>query len=96
MYGAVARLFMHDHDTAVEWATRAIQVPTSHYWANAVLVSALGHLQAGARAKEARNELLRRHPDFTCSFARERLFYLQQEEQIDHYIEGLEKAGVPV
>lgn len=95
MYGAVAHLFNKDHEKSADWGTQATRVPNSHYWANAVQVAALGHLGRTEDAAEARAELLRLKPDFTCSFARDRLFYLQRDEQRQHYIAGLQKAGVP-
>lgn len=95
MYGAVAHLFNKQHDKAFDWGTQATRVPNSHYWANAVQTAALGHLGRQAEAEDALVELLRLKPDFTCSFARDRLFYLQIDEQREHYVEGLRKAGVP-
>jgi TolB-like protein/Tfp pilus assembly protein PilF len=96
MYGSIAHLFMRKHKEASEWASEAVRVPNSHYWANAALVSALGHLESSEDAVAAAvAELLRLRPDFTCRFARERLFYLRSEDQVNHYIEGLRKAGVP-
>ena len=95
MYGAVAHLFRKDHEKAADWGAQAARVPNSHYWANAVLTAALGHLGRTAEAQEACRDLLRLNPAFTCSFARDRLFYLEIDEQREHYIEGLRKAGVP-
>ena len=94
-YGAVAYLFMKDHETAAKWAQEAVRVPNSHYGANAALATALGHLGRDDEAKAAVAELLRRRADFTCSLARERLFYLRAPEQVEHYIEGLRRAGLP-
>lgn len=95
MYGAVAHLFARDFEKSADWGTQATRVPNSHYWANAVQTAALAHLERKAEAEEARAELLRLNPDFTCSFARDRLFYLQSDEQRELYVEGLRKAGVP-
>ncbi len=95
MYGSIAYLFMKQHEEAAKWASEAVRVPNSHYWANAAQVSALGHLGRDEDAAIALAELLRLKPDFTCRFARERLFYLRSKEQVNHYVEGLRKAGVP-
>ncbi|MBT6095510.1 MAG: tetratricopeptide repeat protein [Rhodospirillaceae bacterium] len=95
MYGAMARLFMHDHESAAKWGRDAVRVPNSHYWANAVMVAALGHLERPDEARVAVTELLRRKPDFSCGFARERLFYLKDQTQLEHYVSGLKKAGIP-
>jgi hypothetical protein len=37
---------------------------------------------------------MRRKPEFSCSFARERLFYIKESEHIERYIEGLRRAGI--
>jgi len=95
MYGAVALLFMKDFEKAADWGGQATRVPNSHYWANAVQVAALGHLDRTQEAEKARTELLRLEPHFTCTFAKDRLFYLRIDEQRDLYLDGLKKAGVP-
>lgn len=94
-YGAMAHLFRHDHETAAKWASDAVRVPNAHYGANAALVAALGHLERREESEAALAELLHARPGFSCQLARERLFYLKDESQIEHYIEGLKKAGVP-
>jgi len=38
---------------------------------------------------------LLRRPGFSCSFAKSHLFYLKDPAQIEHYVDGLRKAGVP-
>jgi hypothetical protein len=40
-------------------------------------------------------ELLRRKPGFSCGFARKRLFYVKNPLQLNRYVEGLRKAGIP-
>jgi hypothetical protein len=40
--------------------------------------------------------LVREKPDFTCAFARDRLFYIKDRVQLDAYVELLAAAGVPV
>jgi len=38
--------------------------------------------------------LLQRNPDFSCSFARRRLFYVKDSAQLDLYVQGLRLAGI--
>jgi len=94
-YGAMAHLFRHDHETAAKWASDAVRVPNAHYGANLALISALGHLDRRDESEAAVAELLRIRPDLCCNVARDRLFYLKDRDQLDHYIEGLRKAGLP-
>ncbi len=94
-YGALAHLFGREFELAFEWALKATRVPNAHYWAFAHRVSALGHLQREQDARAAVGELLERKPNFTASFARKRLFYVKNPHQLELYVEGLRRAGIP-
>lgn len=93
-YGATALLFKGEYEDSANWALKADSVPNSHYWATAIRASALGHLGHEKQASAALQELLRRKPGIDCDFVRKRLFYLQDPNQIDIYIDGLRKAGL--
>lgn len=94
MYGSLAHIFSGDYEEAAAWALAAVRVPNSHFWSNAALVSALGHLGRDDEAKDALAELLVLKPDFDCDYVRDRLFYLNDEMQVERYIQGLLKAGL--
>jgi TolB-like protein len=93
-YRSLAHLFGGEFDEAAHWARRATQVPNAHFWADANLVSALGHLGDAQQASTAVEALKRARPDFCSRFARERLFYIKDPAQIDIVIEGLRRAGI--
>jgi adenylate cyclase len=93
-YRALAHLLAEQFESAVEWGTKATRVPNCHYWPFAHRVAALGYLQRPADLAAAVAELMRRKPKFSCSFARERLFYIKESEHIERYIEGLRRAGI--
>lgn len=94
-YEALARIFLKQYGRAVESAQAALRIPNCQYWANAHLVAALGHLDKVDEASDAVAELLRRKPGFSCRYAEEHLFFLESRVQLEHYLEGLRKAGVP-
>jgi TolB-like protein/DNA-binding winged helix-turn-helix (wHTH) protein len=94
-YRALAHIFASEFELACDWALRATRVPNAHYWAFAHRVSALGHLARPEDLRVAVGELLQRKPDFSCSFARKRLFYVKHPKQLDLYVEGLRRAGIP-
>ncbi|MHC4587496.1 MAG: adenylate/guanylate cyclase domain-containing protein [Planctomycetota bacterium] len=94
-YRSLAHIFMKQHEKAVKWATEAIRVHNCQYWANAHLVSALGHLNRIDEARAAVDELLKRKPAFSRGYARKYLFYIKISAQIEYYIDGLRKAEVP-
>jgi hypothetical protein len=58
-------------------------------------VSALGHLNRPDELRSALEGLLQRKPDFSCTFARKRLFYIKNPTQLGLYLDGLRKAGIP-
>ena len=94
-YRALAHIFAQDFELASDWAQKATRVPNAHYWAFAHRVSALGHLDRPEDLHAATNELLQRKPDFSCSFALKRLFYVKNPDQLELYIEGLRRARIP-
>jgi len=93
-YGALAFILAGRLEQAVEWAQKAILVPNCQYWARAHLAAALGYLGRAAEAAATLAELKRLRPGFSLAFAREQLFYLESREQIEHYLEGLRRAGL--
>ena len=94
-YRSLAHLFAREYDLAFEWAHKATRVPNAHYWAFAHRVSALGHLQRSEDLRTAVPELLQRKSNFSCSYAKKRLFYIKDPEQLRLYVEGLRIAGIP-
>jgi TolB-like protein/DNA-binding winged helix-turn-helix (wHTH) protein len=94
-YRALAHLFAREFHLASSWAQKATCVPNCHYWPFSHRVAALGHLQDSEELEKAVPELLKRRPGFTCGLARERLFYIEDSEQLGLYLEGLRRAGIP-
>ena len=93
-YGALAHLLTGEFDHALEWAQKAIRIPNCHYWPFAHRVAALGHLHRESELPTALADLRLRKPNFSCAFARKRLFYIKNPEQLERYLEGLRKAGL--
>lgn len=94
-YGALALIFKGDYQAALDWTERAANIPNCQYWTTAHRAVALAYLEREAEAKKATEALLRLMPEFSCNFARTKLFYLRRPEQIERYMSGLRKAGVP-
>jgi adenylate cyclase len=94
-YGALAHIFRGDFGTAVEWADRAREIPNCQYWTMAHKAVALAHLGDQEGARHSVELLLEERPEFTVEFARRKLFYLKDPEQLRIYMEGLALAGVP-
>jgi TolB-like protein len=94
-YGALALIFMGDYDEALKWADRASRIPNCQYWTTAHQAVALALLERRDEARKAVDRLREEKPEFSCLFARKKLFYLKRPEQIQRYLDGLERAGVP-
>jgi hypothetical protein len=54
-----------------------------------------GHLQKWDEIQAAVGQLLEVKPEFNLAFARRRLFYVKNPDQLAVYLDGLEKAGIP-
>jgi tetratricopeptide (TPR) repeat protein len=94
-YRAMAHLFARQFQLAVDWAHKATRIPNCHYWPFSHRVAALGHLGRPEELALAVAELRERRPGFNCALARQRLFYIRDENQLELYLEGLRKAGIP-
>lgn len=93
-YGALAMIFKGDFEQALAWTRQAGAIPNCQYWTTAHRVVALAHLGREREAVEAAGELRGLVPHFTLEFARNKLFYLKEQEQVDCYLEGLRMAGL--
>ncbi len=89
----MALIFKGDYQQALKWAEYASNIPNCQYWANAHKVVALAYLDNMEACKEEATILLKLHPNFNLSFAKEKLFYLKSAEQKQCYLHGLAKAG---
>jgi adenylate cyclase len=94
-YGALAQIFNGDYLAALQWTERASSIPNYQYWTTAHRVVALSYLGRLDEAQRWVEKLLIENPAFSLSFAREKLFYLKKQDQIECYLKGLEMAGVP-
>lgn len=94
-YGALAFIFKQDFQRALDWAKRALDIPNCQYWSISHAAVALAYLNRPNDARRMVQRLLVEQPAFSCAFAEKKLFYLKQPEQLELYLEGLRKAGVP-
>jgi len=93
-YMSLAFLFGGAPDAAARAARRAVQAPNAHFSAHANLLAALGHLEDRSQTERAREALLRVRPGFSIEQAKARLFYIRRPEQLENYLQGLQKAGL--
>lgn len=94
-YGALALIFKGDYASAISWSDRAAVIPNCQYWALAHKVVALAHMGREADASSSVGKLLATRHDFTIAFAKRRLFYIKDPQQLNGYLEGLRLAGLP-
>lgn len=94
-YGALALIFQGDHERALEWAERAREIPNCQYWTLAHELVALTYLGRTGEAQRVAERLLATEPRFSIAFATQKLFYIRDPGQLQLYLDGLRKAGIP-
>ena len=86
-------LILERYAEAVQWARIAARQSNAPFRIHGVLAAALGHAGRIEEAKHVVDELLRLRPDYS-SVLIERTMPFKRREDLDHFIEGLRKAGL--
>ena len=84
-----------EYDIAAEFARRATRQSNATYQAFAPLAASLGILGDKTEAKAAAADLLQRKPDYNTDTARHELFYCNDVDFIERFLQGLRLAGIP-
>jgi len=83
-----------EDEAGLDWAQRTLQIPTSTgYFAHAVMAAAKANLGRIDEAREALAIALRERPNLSISFLKENM-PTKYENGMDHYFQGLRKAGL--
>lgn len=94
-YGALSMIFSGQYEKALQWAEKAASIPNHQYWTLAHRAVALACLGRIDEAQAAADRLLHKLPRFCRNFAREKLFFLREPDQVELYLEALRLAGIP-
>jgi TolB-like protein len=94
-YGALALILHGEFARAIEWTNRATEIPNRQYWTLAHKAVALAGLDRLDEARRALAAARAEQPALSISFARRKLYYIKQPEQLARYLEGLALAGAP-
>jgi TolB-like protein/thioredoxin-like negative regulator of GroEL len=92
---AKACLSLGEVEEATVFARKAVRQPNATYHALTTLVAALGLLGREEELQGWRRELLRRVPDYSCSYARHDFAFSRNEAALESFITGLRQAGIP-
>ena len=95
---AQALFLLGDLKMAEEYGIKAIQQPNATYWPFATLAATLGMSGQLTKASVVAKELLRRKPNYSCRYARQDFFFWNECDEcnvVDHYVQGLARAGIP-
>ena len=90
---AEAYLLKRDYPCAVDWGRKALQQQGFQWSRYAVLLASLGFLGEHEQAAQVLRECLDQRPDFSVSMVRGGHLYTDAAA-LDHYLDGLRKAGV--
>jgi tetratricopeptide (TPR) repeat protein len=91
---AIALMILEHYAEAVQWARIAVRQSNAPFRVHAVLAAALGHAGRTDDAKHVVGELLRLRPDYSRVLV-ERIAPFKRREDLEHFILGLRKAGLP-
>ena len=91
---AEAYLLVQEYGQAVDWARKALQQQGFQWSRYAALLAGLGFLGEREQAARVLNDCLEQRPDFSISMVREGHLYTDTDS-LNHYLEGLRRAGVP-
>ena len=91
---AHAYFFLGEHEEAARWAQKSAQSPGALWPTYAFLVAALAHLGRIEEARLATTEMNTLHPEISITFVRKTL-PITDPDYLDHFIDGLRKAGLP-
>jgi TolB-like protein/DNA-binding winged helix-turn-helix (wHTH) protein len=83
-----------EYDIAAEFGRRAIRQSNVNYQAFATLAASLGLLGETEQAREVAAGLLRSKPGYSTQTARQELFFCNDTDFLNRYVEGLRVAGV--
>ena len=84
-----------EYDIAAEFARRATRQSNATYQAFAPLAASLGILGDKTEAIAAAADLLQRKPNYNTDTARHELFYCNDVDFIERFLQGLRLAGIP-
>ena len=91
---AEAHLYLENHEEAAELAQKALRLRGTRWICYAYLTSALAHLGRIEDANKAMMELKDSEPKATISFVKE-FQPSTNADCMDHFLDGLRKAGLP-
>jgi len=89
---AAAHYMAERYDDAVDWARRSIRTYPEYLGSYRILTASLGMAGRDDEAREALSVLLKVQPEISVEWARDRVPYTART--IDHFLEGLRRAGL--
>ncbi len=94
--GSWAQFRLGQYEGAASWAERGIVEMPSLFWPAIDAAAAYISLNQIERAREHAREAMRRRPDLSTSFLRDRMEYLADAKSKELFLGCLTKAGLPV
>ncbi len=92
---AVAAFVVGQEEEAAEWARKTVQANPQLSGGYRTLGASYGNLGRLTEAKAARERLQELLPHLTITQLRERLPYFKNPDDLERYLDGLRKAGLP-
>ncbi len=94
-YLGIAAFVVGRDKEAAEWARKTVKANPKLPGGYRTLAASYGNLGRLAEADTAREKLQELLPNLTIAQLRERLPYFRKPEDLERYLDGLRKAGLP-
>lgn len=94
-YMAVAAFVVGRDEEAAEWARKTVESNPQFLGGYRTLAASSGNLGRLTEAEAAREKLLELLPNVTIEQLRESLPYFKDPDDLERYLDGLRKAGLP-
>ncbi len=94
-YLGIAAFVVGRDEEAAEWARKTVEANPQFPAGYRTLAASSGNLGRLAEAQTARERLQELQPHLTIAQLRESLPYFKDPDDLEHYLDGLRKAGLP-
>jgi adenylate cyclase len=91
---SLALVLMGDLEQAFEWAAKATRQPHAHFHTFAIAAVCAALFGREDEARRAVDEIILLRPNYSCSFF-EQSYPFKQREDLERFLDGLRKAGLP-
>jgi adenylate cyclase len=95
LIAGIAHYFLKEYHDAQHWLSEAIGRAPNHQYGHAFLAATYAQLGRLEDAHAEAAEVIRLNPKYSISGTQKRVSVLKRAEDMEHLVDGLQKAGLP-